>query len=468
MDNKAHTIGQVDSPGREFWRYAAPATMGLLLTSAITIVDGIFIAYGVGPTALAGVNLTVPVVNAVIAWAVMIAAGGAVRTMHALSREEFSVARVRFRATMGLYVVGTVVLVTALVVFFEPLLALIGARGTLYAPTRDYLRVLRWFYPISVLNIVLGAFCRAEGKPALPMVYGIVGNALNVLLDYLFILRWGWGLEGAALASGVSMALSAVLHVRRIAGGQSRFYGAILTRWEGIRAWWGEASWIIYNGSSELVGNVSISVCTWLCNRAMLAYGGIPAVVAYTAVGYVVFVHGMVLSGVSIGLSAPVARSSATGNLKRAEAVRTVAQRVGIGVGAFLWVAVAAGAPYLAALFSHNDSEVIAMARVGFPIFASALLFSAGNEIAAGYYTAVGDARRSLVVALLRGVGLTTLLIIVLPRVWGLLGVWLTFPVAEIVTAAVVVVFRRRDARGIVTDTPHPRSCRPASGSEPG
>ena len=452
------------SPQREFFSYAAPATLAMVLTASIGVIDGLFIGRVVGPTALAAVNLTVPVISVFLAVAIMISAGGSIRAVHTLAMGNRAEAARTFRTTVILVVVTVGVLVAGMNVAFRPVLTAMGAGGTLRGPTATYLGTMRWFYPVMMLNITFGAFARSEGKPHLQLVFGMVGNGLNVALDYLLIVVLGWGLFGAAVASGVSVTVQAALYVLRMARGDSVFWpsvggvrglgavravgdevgdvgavgdevGAAPLPRRTLRQWGREAGRIMFNGSSEMVGQMGISVVTWLFNRALLTTVGVHGVAAYTVVGYVVFLFSMVVTGFTIGLSPLAARAWASGNRRRAMAYFWTAQRAAVVVGATVWLVMAFAGPTIAALFTDRAAAVMDVARSRFPLFAAAFLLLGWNLITAGFFTALERPVPSLAIATLRTIGLTPPAIAVLPRIFGAAGIWMSFPAVEAVTA---------------------------------
>ena len=247
-----------------FLSYSLPAVAGTLLSSCAVVIDGLFVGRFVGPAAIAAVNLTMPLLYLYLAVSVMISVGGAnlaARLAGAGRGEEAS--RV-FSGTIALLGAASIAISAAALVFIDPLLALLGAKGEALVPARDYLSIMLWFYFVSMLNIGIGAFFRSGGKPFYPLMLGLVGNAIDIFLDWLFIVDLGMAMRGAALSSAIGALAEAGLGIALLAAGKSeyRFVAPRLAR--------AELKTILSIGSAEFIGQISITIVTYIYNAVLM------------------------------------------------------------------------------------------------------------------------------------------------------------------------------------------------------
>ena len=181
--------------------------LSLIAMTSASLVDGIFIGNYVGVTALGAVNLTIPVTALLFGFAMMLSVGGSVRAGKYLGEKNYAAASAIFSKTL-IFVTGYGVLAISLGLFFElQLFASLGAKEELFPVMSEYYRVILPFLLAQFIVIVMYFFIRLDGFPNLVAVALTVGALVNILLDYLFIGVLGFGLRGAAFATGISQAL---------------------------------------------------------------------------------------------------------------------------------------------------------------------------------------------------------------------------------------------------------------------
>jgi putative MATE family efflux protein len=432
-------------PHAQFFTYAVPAFVGMLLTSGIIIVDGLFIGNIIGKIGLASVNLTLPLLYLFLGIAIMIGVGGAVKAGHALGADNLNQARKHFSATIAL----AVIVLTALTIFgstfFDLIVEMLTTDKMLQRSVKTYLGTILLFYPAMMINIVFSILIRAQGNPGLSLFFGLAGNCLNLALDYLMIALWGMGLRGAALASGISVLIPMSCGVIYFLSGRSilRF---LKFKWN-----WPYVFTILFNGSSEMIGQLSIGFTTWIFNTIILSRLGVDGVAAYTIVGYIAFVQIMIITGFATGLGPIVGYYYGAGNADHIRKVVKIALVAGFISGAICWLVVLFSSTSIAALFSRGNSNIIDLARSGFVLFTAAFVLNGFNILISGYFTAIGNARTSAAISSLRGLILINLFVFVLPLFFGNAGIWISYPLAELVTLVFAVILFRNSWRDDLT-----------------
>jgi putative MATE family efflux protein len=436
MQNNFKTLES--KPVAQFFSFAVPAIIGMLLTSGIVIVDGLFIGNIIGKTGLASVNLTLPLFYLFLAVAIMIGVGGAVITGHSLGAGKTGQAARQFSLTTALVFIVIVLLTGGCLLNLERLVVMLNAGPGLDRLVETYLGTILWFFPAMMMNIVFSIFLRTQGRPGLALGFDLLGNGVNIILDYLLIARWGMGLRGAALASGISVILPFAFYLFYFISGRSllkfsRFSFDRQTIWH-----------IVFNGSSEMTGQISVGVTTWVFNRVMLFRIGVDGVAAYSIAGYIAFVQIMIITGFATGLGPIVGYYFGANNKNHINKVLITALISGFVSGVLCWVLVLCLSGRIAASFSPGNDVIISLARSGFGIFTAAFLINGFNTLMTAYFTSTGRAGISFVLAAVRGLILINLFVLILPGFMGDAGVWISYPLAELVSLLLTLVFVKR------------------------
>lgn len=422
-------------PAAQFFSFSIPAILGMLLTSGIVIVDGLFIGKIIGKLGLVSVNLTLPVLYLFLGTAIMVGVGGSVKAGHALGAGREALANRYFSLTIVLAVIIIFSLTLLCGLFFDVIIGKINPNPLLTPLVGVYLGTMLWFYPAMMINIVFSIFMRAQGKPGLSLFFGLAGNALNMVLDYLMIARWGMGLHGAALATGISVMVPMGCGILYFLWGPSVLGFAKFSRE------WQEAGQILFNGSSEMIGQLAIGITTWVFNRVVLSRMGVDGMAAYTILGYVCFIQMMIVTGFAIGLGPIVGYAFGAGKMNHMNRVMRIALISGFITGVICWVAVLFSSATIAASFSPGNKTLITLARSTFGLFTFAFLLNGFNILVTAYFTAIGSAKISVTIASLRGLLLINLFVLVLPLFMGNIGIWISYPLAELVTLFVAIFF---------------------------
>ena len=426
------------NPVGSFFAYSIPAIIAMLLTSGIVIVDGLFIGNIIGKVGLASVTLTLPVIYLFLGIAIMIGVGGAVKTSHALGSGDQNKSNQHFSSTMALALLIILALTLLCFIFLEFLLSKLNSDPQLYRHVKTYLGTILWFYPAMMINIVFSIFIRAQGKPGLSLFFGIAGNILNLILDYLMIARWGMGLRGAALASGISAIIPLGCGIFYFISKHS------MLRFTNFNWNWRDMGQTLFNGSSEMVGQLSIGFTTWIFNMVILNRLGVDGLAAYTIVGYLAFFQMMIITGLATGLGPIVGYSFGAGMTDYIKRTMRIALFSGFVSGLICWVIVLLSSTSIAALFSPENEKILSLAKSAFSLFAAAFLLNGFNILISGYFTAIGDAKTSAIIASLRGLFLINIFVLLLPKLMGDTGIWLSYPLAELVTLIIAAVYLKQ------------------------
>ena len=413
---------------KTFLSYSVPTIIGLFLTSFIIIVDGIFIGWKIGGDGLAAINLTLPVLYILLAVTTMIGVGGVTLATQSLGAKQHDRANYYFSFSLAAIVTIIAMVVVMLAVFLNEIVVLLGATGVVYQHVKDFLGVLLYFYLFSMINIAFSMFIRAEGKPQLSLVFGVAGNIINIILDYVFIMRLELGMSGAAFASGIAVLLPFLFGMGYFLTNRSVYrFCRFTANLSDFRA-------ILMNGSAEFISQISVSITTAIFNWVLLERLGINGVAALTIIGYVFFIHSMIITGIAVGIHPVISYNYGAKNMDMILELMTIAVKAVSFVGVLVFAVSFAAPEIIISVFSRENAELLEIGRFGLRCFSVAFLLNGYNFIATVFFTSIGEAKIAALVSCLRSLVLVITFLMVLPHIFGDKGIWFTTPLTEVVT----------------------------------
>lgn len=420
--------------GRLLWRYALPSVVGMVVMQLYNVVDRVFIGHGVGPEAIAGLAITFPIMAISAALGVMVGAGGSTRVSIMLGAKDHEGAeRVSGNAFTMLCIFVTAY-VTAFAVWTDPIIVAFGGSPVSLPYAREY---LLWVLPGMALTNFAFSFnniMRASGYPRRAMMTMIIGAVANVVLDPVFIFALDMGIRGAAIATDIAMALSAAFVMAHFFRPASTV--RLHRRYLGLNARIVMA--IAAIGASPCAVNAASSFINAVLNRALLTHGGDTAVASATIfTTYTGFIC-MTALGVSIGMQPIVGYNYGAGLTHRLRRVFWLAVIVCSAMTVGGSVAGMAFPRAIATIFTHYPPLVEATAgSLRLVLVAFGIV---GFQMASTtFFGALGMAGKSFVVSLCRQVLFMVPLVLVLPGLWGTDGVWLSFPISDVLATLVIL-----------------------------
>ena len=399
------------SMARPFARYVSFNVLGMVGVSVYILADTFFIANGVGSDGLAALNFSIVLYTVLQATGLMLGIGAAT---------EFQVCSARGDRTGANRVFTTALVVEA---FATPLASLLGADEATLPLTVTYLRTIFAFAPLFLLNNVLLPFVRNDGSPQLAMVAMLVGSFGNIALDALFIFGLGWGMFGAAFATGFAPLMSMavlLIHFLRKCNTFRPVRLHLRARLVGHIAALGFSSFVV-----ELSGGLVLLVL----NLVILAFEGTIGVAAYGVVANFAFVASALFVGIAQGIQPLASNAYARGSDRDVRAVLRLE-------------------PLALAFNRDNDPQLTAVAVDGMRVYFLGYFFAGANIVAAAFFSAVEQPVCGLAISIVRGLPAMLAFAAVLAALFGMAGVWATFPAAEAATFALTAVLLVRFVRG--------------------
>lgn len=416
-----------------FIKYSVPAIIGMLVLGLDTIIDGYFVGNYIGANGLASINIAMPFNSIILAISIILGIGVQSIIGRALGQGNYNSAKNAFKTAIIMILAICSVTAFASIIFTKHIASFLGANAQIMEDTITYIKYSSLFLPFIGLMLVLDYVLKAIGKPTYAMLTLVVSIAINILLSYVMIVQLDIGIIGAALASGVSYCFAVILAIRPFAIGKTNVLsGGSFDRKMAYN--------ILYNGSSEGLGEVGTGITTFLFNITLMRYAGELGVAAFTAISYLTYIGTNILLGLSDGVGAIISYNYGSSQTKRIKEVLVLTALTATAIGIIIFVAIFSFGSNLICIFLDvSDSEILDFAVLGAKIYAFAFLISGLNIIASGFFTAIGSPGKSAIIAINKGVIWIAIGIVILPQVLGIQGIWLTVPIAELITLIVVI-----------------------------
>jgi len=423
-------------------RFAFPTIVMMIFMGLYTIVDTIFVAQFVNTDALSSINIVCPVINVTVGLGTMIATGGNAIVSRKMGAGENQEAKEDFTLLVITgAVIGFVILLGG-TIWIDKLIYALGASDLLFPYCKDYLLVLFLFIPANVLQTLFSNLFVTAGKPGLGFGLSVLAGIANIILDYIFIVLCNLGIRGAALGTGFGYLIPTVAGLIYFAGRK----GTLSFTKPKLK--WGVIRESCFNGSSEMVSQLATAITTFLFNNTMMNLLGEDGVAAITIIIYSQFLLNTMYIGYSIGIAPIIGFNYGNGNSVQQKRVFHISMWF-IAVASVLVFAISMfGGPYIVQLFTENTSEVYRIAANGFTIFSYSFLFCGLNNFTSAMFTALSNGKVSAALSFMRTFGLLAGGILLLPRIWGITGVWLAVPIAEgtmfVVSVLCLIHYKKR------------------------
>lgn len=411
----------------EFLKYAIPSAFSMFISALYTIIDGIFVGQGVGDAALAAVNIVLPFTVILVGMANMMAVGGGALVSKNIGAKEIDKAVNIFRQVCKFLLILSIVISIICVIFTNQIVKLLGATKNLQGLAVDYLRFYALFSIPNLIGIVLNSFVRNDQKPKLAMVSIISGAITNIILDYVFIFKFGFGIKGAAIATGLGQIVTGSIllpHFIKKKGYLS--FGKVKLQIESIKEF-------LKIGFPSFFAQASFSVIVLLHNIIITKNIGEIGVSAYSIINYIGTNIYMVLFGLTLGAQPLISYNYGKRDDKKMLSFYKITC-----VSSTLFTCIAVSICYI---FGRNliqiftsDKEILELAYTGLRFASISYFFVGLNLNTITYYQAIEMPKYSNLICLFRSIIFLPIGLILLSNIFGVNGVWGGTLFAETIT----------------------------------
>lgn len=419
-------------------KFAVPTIAMTVFMSFYTMVDGLFVSNLIGTDALSAINLTAPVIQLVTAVSTMLATGGSAVIMKKMGEQKSGEAKEDFTFLILINVFVGMVMCMAGYLAMDRIFAGMGLSAEVEKYCVEYLsRYLVFTIPILLMNNFT-LYMIASGKATLSLICSVTGGLLNMTLDYLFIAVFHMGISGAAIATGMGYSVTAVVGLFVFCRKKSLLhFQKPVFRWKVLVN-------AAANGCSEMATALVTGIITMMFNWTMLRYVGENGVAAVTIIMYVLMFASSLYTGYSYGVAPMVSYYYGEGNHGKLKKLVGTSFRVIAFISIMTVAASFALTRPLVSVFARPDNPVYDLAVTGNRICTIALCFIGYNIFASGMFTALSNGVVSAVLAFSRSFVFMLAAMIVLPLLFGVNGIWLATPAAELMALALSAFMLRK------------------------
>lgn len=382
---------------KKFFRFIIPSILSMLAFSLYTMVDGMFVAKGVGEKALAAVNLSSPYNSCMFACGLLIAVGMSTIIAMELGRGNEEQASKLFTQNL-LVSAAAAVIISVLTLFnLERIAEFLGATPDTRVYVMEYVGIISPFAVFFICAYNMEVLVKTDGTPLISMIGVMLAGFTNILLDWLFVMKFGWGVKGAALATGIAQVMSVILYLVYF----SRYYKVL----HFVRFSWNLG---IYRktlplGVGDGITEFSNGIVIFLFNQTILNLLGEDGVVSYTVIGYVNTLVLMMMSGTAQGIQPVSSFHCGRGEWKNCEFIRKMGVRTGMIFGILGWGLCTFGGDVIVSLFLNRSSSLYEASVTALADYSWAFLFLGINVISAGFFTSIDWAAKSFPISIGRG-----------------------------------------------------------------
>lgn len=421
-------------------RFVLPSIVMMVFISIYGVVDGLFVSNVVGKTAFAAINLVMPFLMVFGGIGFMIGTGGSAVVARTLGEGDRERANRIFSMLIYVTVVVGIIFSAIGIAFLEPIARLLGADDAMIPYCLSYGRWNLIALTAFMLQNVFQSFLVTAEKPKIGLAVTVAAGCTNMVLDYLFVAVFRWGVAGAAVATGLSQCVGGVIPLVYFLLPQGKINTSCLklTR-AGID--WNVLFHTVTNGSSELMSSISSSVVNMLYNKQLLRFEGENGVAAYGAIMYINFIFIAIFIGYAIGSAPIIGYNYGSGNTDELKNMFKKSILFNLITGVCLAGLAISLSGLLTGIFVGYDAELEALTRHGFCVYALAFTVCGINIFGSSMFTALSNGLVSALISFLRTLLFQVTVVLVLPIFFDVEGVWASVLVAEVFALCVTTFF---------------------------
>ena len=422
-----------------FMKYVLFNVTGMVGLSCYILADTLFIARGLGPDGLTALNLAIPVYSFIHGMGLMTGMGGGTKYSIQKAAGNTAASRQTFSSALIAALILSLPFVLTALFGGKSLTALLGADAAVFEMTYTYLKMILLFAPVFMLNNVVLCFVRNDGNPNLSMAAMLAGSFSNIILDYIFIFPLDMGIFGAVFATCLAPVISLGVLSRHLFSAKS---GLKPARPEGASR---QLAGILSLGLSSFIAEAASGIVMITFNFIILSLRGNLGVAAYGIIANLSLVVTSIYTGIAQGIQPLLSRAHGAGERGALRKLYNHAITLASVFSVFIYSLLTLLRDPVISLFNQEGNEALArMADQGILLYFTAFFFVGINVVSTIFFSSVEQPRLSFLLAMMRGIVLLLPLALLLSRLFGMTGVWLSFPAAELITCIAAIICRTR------------------------
>lgn len=319
----------------------------------------------------------------------------------------------------------------------DPIILFLGGNDTLYPFVKDYLSIIILFCICYMTGYALEIYIKVDGNPVYPTLCVITGGVVNILLDYIFVVIFHWGIKGAAFATGLSQVTTTSLLFYYI------FFKTKRIKFTKITYSFFNLLKIVKVGFAEFLAEVSTGISIFVFNLVILKELGEKGVSAFGIIGYISSFITMTMIGFNQGVQPILSFNLGAKEYKKITQIVKISFIILGVMGVFFYGIINIFSFNIVSIFLNEIADIL-LTQKALIIYSFAYIICGFNIFTAGYFTAIDKVKISTIITTLRGILLLVFFILLLPKIFGTTGIWLTVFITELVTLAVSIIFLKK------------------------
>lgn len=436
ISNEKGNILEKQNVGKLLRAYAVPAMINMIVMALYNIVDRIFIGQGAGALAISGLALTLPCVSLLGTIGTLTGVGAAARISVALGRKNILWAERILGNAIVLNILVTLGLILYSMFHLDMILLAFGGSEQTIPFAHKYLWIMIPVSLITNLNFLFCSSIRAAGNPKKSMIIIMTGVLANVILDPILIFGFHLGIEGAAIATALSMCISSGFIIRHFIGKTA----VLRIRFRSFFPNYTILRNIIGVGMAAFIMNITTSMVNIIMNRYLVNYGGDFAIGAYGIISCYTILIATMMMGICQGMQPIISYNYGAGKKKRVKDTLRMAIRTGSFIVCIGFLITELFAPWLVQAFTSNP-ELIRLSTTGLRITSCLLPLIAFQIVATSFFQAINKSPKAIFMNISRQFLFLIPALMIFSRQWGLTGIWFAIPFADGMATLVTTTF---------------------------
>lgn len=443
MENNQNVLG-TESIGKLLLKYSVPAIIGMMVNALYNVVDRIFIGNmpGVGPMAITGLGVAMPVMSVIIAFGTLVGVGSTTNISIKLGQGKRDEAEHIIGNAISLAVIIGATLTILGTVFLDKMLILFGASDSTISYAEAYMSFILVGATFSIMSMMFSNLIRGDGNPRLSATIMIIGCAMNIVLDALFIFKFNMGIQGAAFATVISQITSSMIGLLYYLRGKSN----LSLKKKNLKLNKSIIGAIFAIGCAPFAMQLTNSVVQLIFNTSLKTYGGDLSIGAMATISSISMIFVMPAFGFVQGMQPIVGFNYGAKKYDRAKKALKISL-ISASIVFLLGSLVIQLAPQSLVVMFNKDLELMNITIIGLRKYALAMPIVGISIVGSNFIQSIGKAKIAMVLGLLRQVIILIPMVLILPNFFGLNGVWFAQPTADTVSAIITGIVLVREIR---------------------
>lgn len=423
----------------QFFKYVSLNMLSMLGISCYILADTLFISNGVGLGGLTALNIVLPLYNVIFSIALLLGVGGATCFSIYKAQNKKHIASQFFTYTVQIAIIVSIPLTIIGLLMSHQVVKVLGASGYIVEMASLYLRNFIGFTPFFFSQQILLCFLRNDNNPRLASFAMLIGTAFNIVFDYILIFVCHMGMKGAALATGFSPIITTLICCIHFIQKKNNFhYIHTSINLQYIKR-------MIQIGIPSFITELSSGVIIFVFNLIILSISGNVGIASFGIISNLALVITSLFTGISQGVQPLMSHSYGTHNFKEIKDYLKLSIISSLVLSLLIWLMTLLFPEIIVSFFnSENNQTIIELTCIGLPLYFFGYFFVGINMIFVSYFASTSQIKPSSSLSLLRSGIVLIPLTLILSQIWGLIGVWISYPVSEFIIIFISLYFKRK------------------------